>query len=612
MGFFKDKLSAVFIIVMLIVCMIAFFISVKVSVTMIEKRNQMVRQIPANNVQKAEPVDKPASINVGRLADQALYINGEKINDMNAYATEKNFLLIPLNIIFKKLGMEFKYYASDDIVRSDATGQNLVLKLGKSGIQLDGRKIKLGIAPQAAKDSILVPEEVFHTLKGFTVSYDDDRNAAFVNYYPGYVDDINSNLKVYKITDGVAEITDITGNKAFWESDSGLLKGDRMEYPDENGKSIVKSAKNVYLIDNDRLDLVSSLDIDPSATFSSDGRYLYWIDYKNRTSYVYSIAEGVTRELGDYFFRLHVGDEDGELPGGGRVLYDYSEGAGYKRVSLANTAGTGVYTFIERNGRLVVKGNVFYSPDRKKIIVKNSKGCSVVNTDGTDMVFLGNEAKWINNNRIFVTSDKESFLTDKNGKSRTKTGEIWKMAGQTLKGDVFYSSGNTLYCETGGKEKEVARLSWNFDDVYAASENGPFIIVSRQQDTVFLLKGEKVTEIGSYYQLLRSSRNGEINLNPDQSVVFSGDGGQVALGQREGGFILLNIIDSGSMVQKKFTLDYDTYSTISGDGIRMKWINNNRLLVYSYRNGWIIDMRDGGRIHSWTEKKGSTIRLILP
>jgi len=177
---------------------------------------------------------------------------------------------------------------------------------------------------------------------------------------------------------------------------------------------------------------------------------------------------------------------------------------------------------------------------------------------------------------------------------------------------VFFTRGNTLYCETGGKEKKIIDAPWACEYIYALSAAGPYIAVSNVNDSILFIKGSDVIMFGKPSLLLKTAIDGKESVDFRDCITESPDNKKFAVLQLEGDFVTLSITTADSNAPRVITLNDRVNGEWQYTGIYSKWISNNELLLYTPRQGWIVDLEGDIRIYDWVEKVGSTIYGIIP
>ena len=275
----------------------------------------------------------------------------------------------------------------------------------------------------------------------------------------------------------------------------------------------------------------------------------------------------------------------------------------------------GNYTFIKRNGKIVIEGNLLYSPNMKKVVyyVKD-EGYYFAYSEGNKKTFLGNinDIRWINNNEFFMSMDGKNYIVTDNGKTVTLTEDDWTLLGQTQQGELFFSKNNVLYYEKNGEEKEIRELPWACDAVFSRSIEGPFIAVSNKENGIYFIDKENIIRIGTdklanqTLDTLKGVNHKNLNLT------YSQDDRNIAFYQEENNFLSLNILNTKNYELKKILLDFTFDSKTGFDEISTKWISNSLLLVYSKSKWCAVDIKDGIKLYQQSETIDRQLFGVFP
>ncbi len=623
MKFFKDKFIYILIAVVSILCLVAIAISVNITVIMLQRQDQVAKPTP---VKQAKPVySNVKPVNIRRLGEEKFFFNGVGMEGIHAYVSGKDVFFVPMDIILGSMGVKFNTYSSDDILECSINGERLQMKLGQSVVTLGKEKVELDTAPVVADNRILAPLILFKYIDGFVTGLYSDNETVFLNYYPPHMKYPDS-VKMLRLVSGKANISDLGGKKLFWENKDKGTKADSLESSKDGSRYLLKSGKEAYIINPQKSLVPYPVDVGSSASWSLDGRYLYWQSPSTKISYLYDIERKGTVRLGDYHTK-----------GLWDVLYDYKNALSYKRVALADKSFSKNYTYIERNGKTVLEGSMKYSPDGQKVIFYKSgkgdykKGYYIAWVSGTQITFIGDgkEARWICNDKIFMRMVEGRFVVSRDGSTKRKVGGIWNEVGQTPEGDIFYTGDNdVLYCESGDSQKKLLKLPWECSGLYALSPGGPYVAVSEMANSVVYIKGKEVINICRYEELL-SSGSGEYRDRVDTiGISFSQDGKKIAIAFNKDDFVTLKMIDTAAlpftadipdangqpiklMKSMDIVLDYNVGKLSKTYPLDFKWVSDKTLLVYTPKRGWFVDLRKDVRILEWGEKRGNTIQGVI-
>lgn len=609
MNFIRTKGIIFIIVIMSVLCLAAVGIAVNISMGMLKSHNQIVRDISSKESAAPQNVSKLSASN--KLKEQSLYFNGQKIDGAEAYVTPKNEVYIPLDMVLDKTGSKYSFFNADDVLQAVLNNNKILIRLWENSFSLGKNEINLKTVSMATKGHILVPAEMFDYLSGFKIKTYEDKNAVFLNFKADNNSIPDAKIRVLRLASGTAGISDIEGKKVFWDRKGKFLNNEIIEPSPGNSSYMIKSGTRVLLIGSRSTGIPYAVGAGQSAMWSADGSYLYWIDRDKQSSYLYGIKSGITKKLDDSYF----GEDDNDISGSTKELFSYAEGTNYRRIMLTGVNNEPDYTYIERKKKTVVEGNADYSPNMKKLLYYSAgKGYYTANPDGTNLTFIGNGdgASWINNNRIFIWSGSEFALEDSNGKNRTPVTDICRKVGQTPGGDVFFTIGNTLYCETNGVEKKIMELPWTCIHVSAESADGPYIMVSdNKEDGVFYITGKTAMKLGDASMLMKSLSAGLIYTDYDKSITSSPDRHYSAVLLSGPDFYSVDIVDNKKSRQSRIVLDYRMENPGEPDEIYSRWLSNDKILVYTHQNGWIIDLKADTRVYEWDEKPGTTIQGII-
>ncbi len=606
MKFLRSKAAVIAIALVSVMCLSAAVIAVDVSVFMLKKRDRTI------DVQPQQPVSNNMQpVKADELKECVFFFNGQKIKGLRTYTYADEFVFVPIDFILQKIGVSFEYFSPDDTFQFEIGGQKAVFKLGSNEFTFGSSIFDMHCSPVAAKNSILVPIEAFSHIPGFETDIYGDSETAFINYYPDYMKK-TENVRILRLVNGLGGIYDMEGNKLYW-SDPGEREGiDTVSRDPEGIKYLLKAGESSYIIEAQGNEYPAPVNVSREAGWSADGKYLYWVDREKKLSYIYDIKTALTKKLGDYYFRIERDNVQKSVQSGydqNSVLYDYKKASLYRRVVLTNPMHEGKYAFIERKGKTVLQGYVAYSPDRERVLYyKNGEGYYVSVVDGTRHIFLGEyvSAEWVNNDKITLTDNRGVYLFDISDKMKLNVEKLWRKVGHAPDGDVLFTVGNLLMCEADGEERPVLQLPWVCDNVLRLSEEGLYIAVSSEEDGVYYINKDKLTNICAASELLTSGGLfGEKGV--EEAISRAQDGKHTAVLVNRGGFLGLSIIADASSDITEITLNYKIDSVEAAGRISSKWISDTCLLIYFKDRAWLVDTEKDVKIYRWDEKKQSTI-----
>lgn len=611
MKYLQGKATIIITVIMAILCLASISIAVRVATIDYRKKYQIVVNTTSQVQEEVQTEGK--IVNIGRLKKADFYYNGEKVENIGSYIAEKNEFLLPVDEIFKNLDIKFSYFPFDDIFEALINGKKLTLRLGKDSFSYDGKEHTLSTAPLAAKDHILVPVELFSFIQGCIASGYEDRNAVFLNYFRDFEDNITAGIKLLRLQDDKAEIS-APGKKIYWTScnpqeiESGKKAID--EYVPSYNKEdyLLKSGSNTYLVSKKNPTEPVLINTDLFVTWASEGNYLFWTDSISKLSYIYDIEEGKVVEEGDYHYRISTVEKDFGNSGFS-MLTRFLSGKNYKCITLRNWLTELSHTIIEKNGKVILSGRAEFSPDRKKVLFRQGNKFNVSNIDGSATVDLGegHDAKWISNSRIQIMSEDEVWLVDSNGKNRVITDDEWSNVGKTADGSLIICGESALHIANDSNVSKISDFRGDCIYAFGASDQGPFIAVSKDYDSIYHISSSGTNVIGKYSQLLKRYQDGKTETDFDGSMLFSPDSSQLVLIQRDKGFVILKLIDSEGKMIKRLVLSNRITETSEFSHIQANWITHNRLLVYTPIQGWIMDFTKGVNIYEWKEDPGCRI-----
>jgi hypothetical protein len=486
--------------------------------------------------------------------------------------------------------------------------------LGKYFVIYGGQERILSSIPVAAKNHILVPVEYFDTFEGFKYTRPKDKETEFLNYWPELKPGKLTKSRVLSIKDGFADISDVLGN-SVWDSKNNIGRVEKIEISPDGTKYIIVSESKVYLMNNEKGAVPYPITVSDSATWSADSEFLYWIDDIKKTSFIYDIENEEVKELGDYYFKAVSVDESGVIMYTGRSLYVFKKDTGYKRIVLTNAIDDSKYAFIDRNGKTVVSAEISYSPDKTKILYSRAGGYYYIsNLDGTRQIYIGmcNDAQWIDNDKIFIREGNKTFIYSRSEKISKEVKEDWHKVGQTIKGDVFFMKGSTLYCESDSIETKVMTINGGCDYVYALSSKGPYIVVSIKADNLLFIGSSNIKYLGKYSQLIEGSGEGKIYTDFDNNIMASPDKKKLIVMQRDKDFVSLNVINSNGTNKRTIFISHAVNMDSSIDGIKPTWLTDDVICLYSGLKLWIVDLKgDTTKVYEAGQKDGDSIQGIL-
>ena len=613
----KYRISVVFMAVMVLLCLMAVSIAVRVATMEYERKHQIIKGFYTQEPINVQTANKP--VNVGKLMETTIFFNGSRIEGVFAYQFEKNEFLLPLDQIFKYMGISYKYFAPDDTFEAEINGKRLVVRLGRDFFTYGESNIRLAVLPIAARDHILVPMELLSAIGGFKTSAYSDRTAVFINSANYSGDGPFSKIRVLRVENGRANISSPDRELFYWTNntehtrDMYRVMEDAYEPSPDRSDYILKSGEKVYIIDGSGSGKVSQLDLPPSVSWSRDGRQLFWIRPDMGQCYLYDVSNSKVVAVKDYGSVIPdtVRKEKDVFPYG--ILSSFVEGKDFSSITLTSGFTGKSHTFIERKGKQMVLGSTDFSPDRQKLLYSKEGKYYISGVDGAAALDMGSLdfARWVNNDRVFASFDNEIFLFDTKGKNRLDTEVLWKQVGGTADGGVLFTGGRSLYIQHSGMEEKLMELSWECSYAYGKKASGPYAVVSAVDDGVFHIANGRITKVGRFGNLLRSYEKSQPNIDYAKSISFSPDGNKFILFARERGFMALSLINEAGQMEKKLLLNNRLAEATKIAQFEAVWLSNDRLLVYTPVQGWVIDLEGEGSIYEWTEEYGRSIHGVI-
>lgn len=259
MNFFRKKAVYITAAVMSILCIVAIYISVRVTLVMLEKGNHIIKghgvlentTIPGT----AAGIADNGTIN-GKFTEQELFFNGRKVEGFYSYISGKEELAVPLDSVLGQASVGFDYYHPDDIIQADINGQKLLMKLWSCDYSVDGKRITLGMAPMPYNGHILVPLELFSYIRGFSTDLDLAGKTAFINYTQGYTPEKDKTVCIIKLDGKVFALNGREDKNVHLPdviSDAELTVDDSIKFSPDKMKIIFhKEGKGTYAANADR------------------------------------------------------------------------------------------------------------------------------------------------------------------------------------------------------------------------------------------------------------------------------------------------------------------------------------------------------------------------
>lgn len=452
--------------------------------------------------------------------------------------------------------------------------------------------------------------ELFKYLDGYSYDKTNDNAFMLLNSFPDYQKELKS-VKVLTQMNGNTLISDVLGKKASWNSEIGHSSNDLIEKSYDGLKSLIKSGDKVYLLTAKNPLKPVKLDVDPSAHWAVNNKYLYWTKSDEKMFYIYNTENMTYRKIDENNLKNNAVNGLNEVSNAD-ILQDYKRGDYYERISFTNQAMEGNYSRIKRRGKVVIEGNLLFSPSKNKIVFyMKGEGYYFANADGTGRKFLGNAnfIKWINNNKIFMTIDDKNYIVKNNGRTITETQNEWRYLGVTPTNEVLFSINNTLYMEKEGKETELMKLPWLCDRIVAQKAKGPYVAVVNSNESVFLINQGVITKMGT--ERFDNAGYQKESITKNLNITFSPDGREIAYFQQEDKLLSFNIIHIENKQEKKILLDFPFDSGLGYQLISTKWISDKLVLVFSNSKWCAINLEKETELYQQTMPRGSALFGVL-
>jgi hypothetical protein len=599
MKFLKTKIIYLIICIVAISTVVSVGASLNISITMIEKRGQLVeaRTADANSVpatgKKLETVD------ISKTEKYPVFINGSIQKAFDYYCTEDKKAFIPFDSLLSQLGSELKLYNPDDTVEAKVNNKLLDIYLQTTQVVYNKVPYNLDLPSIASENHILVSRNILNLPEGFTINDGKGKDGVFINYW------LSSRTKDYKknylfvLSNGIPKIDGLLDGSSSTFTDKGLEKLDVAIYCPDISSYLLKSGDKTWCLNSDNFKKPVLLNIPAQYEVSAGGKYLYWMDDTKDFINIYDITNGTTKKVRNIIEDSMSGalNKYNEMK-----LKDYKTGRLYERLDFQETSGTSTYTILKRRNKIVAEGGSIYSPDGSRIMFyDNVKGYFVIDGDGTDSISLNNaeKAAWIDNDRIELTSENGMWIFSRSKRNFTKVDQEERYIGQTSSGVVFFQKGRSVFTSSGYIHKELFNIPWQMDYINAHSTKGPFYAVSVNSGSIIGIWGDKRMYLGTPDKFINKAEPDAAEIAFEKNAAISSDGKQIALFQNGDKFITVNIASFKNMKVDKVMLDYTVDNTVESSNLRIKWLDGNCILVYNDRQGWVLDIKNGIHIFRW-------------
>lgn len=613
MKFLKAKLIYILIAFMAVLCTASVAIAVSTSVTMIEKRDQIIKTTgdTAVNLQKNDA--KSSILNLKKASEHSLYFNGEEQEGLKLYTSnkkDKNRLsLLPLDLILDDLGFRQSLYNSDDIFKAIVNGKPLILKLDSSEALYGSKKITADTASIAALNHILASPNVLDMMDGFDTETFGQDGSLFVNYWPGSKNKDLSKTVLLNTEIGSPVITDLSGKELLVYGKDGPGKVDDIVYNSYIQTYILKSNGRIYYINSHNYRNPRIFNVNSNYAISSDGRFLYWENKAKDALYIYNVKTGIRKKVKDYLPDAELSDTNGQAQ---YKLLDFEYGRRYKRLTFKGT-NDALYTVIERNGTVVAEGKSLYSPDSKKVLYYDGiSSWYIADTDGTDIIMAGiaQNAYWIDNDRVMLENGQSHIIFNTLYRLFANVPNEWRFVGRSPDGSVYFTNELMLYRIKNGTESRMQASMRSCDYLYANTKKDTYTLMSLQQNRLYCISGTDITELGKP-GLFPNKQQGLAETAFMQNTSVNPDGSRLAVLQNGSRYVEVNIMDYADMSVKKLVLNESVKTGDISADLKIQWLDKNRLAVFSAKNVWVADMAKDTYIYKRTLDNNSAVVGII-
>ncbi|HZK72319.1 MAG TPA: stalk domain-containing protein, partial [Clostridia bacterium] len=474
------------------------------------------------------------TINVSKLQQRNLLINGQKNEYSNCYLYEKDGIYISAEDLFKNIGVEYKLFNSDSILEAYLPQGTLKIYLGKFDITIDGKPYNLAY-PVIIKDGqILLPQDLLNFIIGIDYQVETDENVVYLNYFNDDRKSIIDKVKYIKVKN---------------EDVDNILVSKDMK------RLLIKDGTNIYYSATGDIADKEKIDIDLSAKWSLDGETVYWYDEQNDIVNIYTPSNNTTTKIKNPFDSQNGKAITAQFYQS-YELYEYKYDKNYKRIAFKNSATNEEFVIIERKGTRVFENSAVFSPDRSKIMyLLQDKGYYVIKGDGTSnsLVGLGISAKWINNDKIIIQNEEMmKHVYSFTAKTKILTTKEYGYLSTTINGECLFYIDRDVYAQNGNKDQKLYQLPGNSDYIYSVNKQGPFInITSGDEGGVYLTNGDNVDYISSSKLLIKNANFTSQEEIYKNSFTTSPNGNRTVMIGRDSDKLLLWIFDNKSGNYKK-------------------------------------------------------------
>jgi hypothetical protein len=533
------------------------------------------------------------TINVSKLQQRNLLINGQKNEYANCYLYEKDGIYISAEDLFKNIGVEYKLFNSDSILEAYLPQGTLKIYLGKFDITIDGKPYNLAY-PVIIKDGqILLPQDLLNFIIGIDYQVETDENVVYLNYFNDDRKSIIDKVKYIKVKNE--------------DVDNILVSKDMKSL-------LIKDGSNIYYSATGNITDKEKIDIDLSAKWSLDGGTVYWYDVQNDIVNIYTPSNNTTTKIKNPFDSQNGNAMTTQFYQS-YELYEYKYDKNYKRIAFKNSTTNEEFVIIERKGTRVFENKAVFSPDRSKIMyLLQDKGYYVIKGDGTSnsLVGLGISAKWINNDKIIIQNEEMmKHVYSFTAKTKILTTKEYGYLSTTINGECLFYIDRDVYAQNGNKDQKLYQLPVNSDYIYSVNKQGPFInITSGDEGGVYLTNGDNVDYISSSKLLIKNANFTSQEEIYKNSFTTSPNGNRTVMIGRDSDKLLLWIFDNELGNYKKM-ISFKFFSDDNETNLNTKWLDNDILLVYSDNNLISIDMKNDVHTYKIKSEEGMHLKGII-
>ena len=607
--FFKIRTIIAFICIIIALCVVSLGIAIKISATMLEKKDNIVRTKTGETHTASSNTPKNINfLNRSKAEKLDFYFNGLMQEEFICYKGENGEVLFPLDLLLRKLSINYKVLNSDDTLMTQVSGKSLVIRLNSLDASYGGENYKLDVASVSADGHVFVSSKILDCFENNVNTISVLEDALFFNNWKESQNKDYENFRLLKLSGSELKTYYIFGRDASAKTISGI-SGFEAIYPvTDTVNYLIKAGSNYYMLDSSFK--AKLLTTGAYASLSEKHEHIYWTDKNKKRLYIYDVKSGKTNSYRNYFAR--IAKSDSSLSQYDK-LYDFDSGNGYIKFDLLGKYEGDIYTIILRNGKVVAEGKSNYSPDGKKLayFVKD-KGFYTAYSDGTGIApaGIGQGISWIDNNRVIINDGTALSVFDTVSKGILPVDITRILAGKAINGDVFSIRDGMLYSGAGRTAKQLFKLPWDCSFIYAPSGNGPYVILSMQQESVYCLSNNSSFLAAQTGKFINGSASTKAEELFRMNSAVTADNSKIAFLQNENGMLQVNLVDIKSFKFEKVVIDCQFKEKAEG-AFELFWLDSSRLLLHSGNQGWVLDMKQGTHVYSWEEPENGILKGLL-